>query len=1534
MAWAQVDVTPPGKITGFAAVLGEQIRLTWIAPGDDNYSGSVTGGKFLIKYSTLASSTADTAQFQIQLSSNFTPGTTQTFSLTGLMPSSTHYIWIRASDERKNWSVWSDTASGRASSFFISQTFPGLRDNSHGENAFGFSDINNDGHIDLVVSGYDGISRQNVVYKNTSGSFSVWQNLSTGLQTSAICLADVNLDARQDMFVIGSPDGVNRRFIVYRNIGGDTPFALDSEPFGSDGFISGGLAVLDFDNDGDNDIAVCGIGPIISLNNRYLRIYENKNSSFTLHPAPGLVGLSNSAIAVGNYNNDGWVDLAAIGRDISGNRRFILFKNSSGTFLLDQEPLGANVGVEFGSIAFCDYDSDGDLDLAICGTDGTNRRFILFKNDNGVFTLNQQPLGSNIGVDNGSLAFGDYNNDGWPDLVLTGRDNAGNNRFILFKNISGIFSVDQEVLGANVGVQQSSVLFGDIDNDRDLDLVVSGLPTGGISNLIRVYRNATSGYISNNPPLPPNMPSASTDTDGRLVISFTNGSDDKTPSQSLNYILKVATLPFSMNPSRYVVSPHWATPFTGNYPKPKRKAGANKILIANLANSVTYYFSVASMDSIFQKSNWSSVRSYYLADIYPPFAITDIVAQRGNNEGEIRLTWTSPADAPGNKTVSAYFIKFATYSVSNLSGDTTAWWNRAILMSNPPVPSPRGSLENIILTGLFPSTTYYFSIKSADFDRNISPIDLQTSTRNQRYNFATDIAPRTPTNVRISARDKTVTLSWNDMRGEVGYMDFDFYEIFRSSSESPYNFFSHHITTHTIFIDTRVVNGVLYHYRIRAQDKPPMILTSEFSAIVSTMPVGVPVAPSNFSGIALSTYSIKWSWRDNSSDEKNFIIRTPSKIIKQLPANSTYWIETTLNANTVYERYVEAKNHVGISSSAVAGVYTLANPPTRSNIVSVSSFSVSISWSANGNPPITRYGILRSTDSRFTSAAKLTTFDSNQTATMFLASNLLPLTSYWFKINAFNGNGIATKFDLTIGTVTLSPPAAAPLGFFGVALSTGVIKWGWQVTENATYYRVYNHGDNMLLANIEGARTTTWIEYGLSPNMRYSRYVRAGNEHGLSGFSTIASKYTLAAPPINLSIVSKTKNSITLSWQSAPGGSLKFSLQRSSDGINFTTIAAKINVLHYTDTNLAHSTTYYYRLFGFNGNGVITEPTGIISVMTDVVVDIMPPFRPTGVSGQFVGNMFVIKWGKVRYNEDLTNITDLNGYFVYRSSAIDGKYVKLTPQPLKTEEFADAAVGKIHYYVIKAVDIYSNKSLPSMILCSKSLPTTIILSEKKDLTVELPGAIPENSTINIAEVPEEKKGRVLKSFAITIQDIKTRKEITPSRGAHFNVSFNYAIGNIAGAPQFATSFNKDYAIYWFNGAQWLKLGGVVNKNNKTISIGASVLGKFQLRLTARSQFSVDKNQVYPKIITPNGDGKNDFLTIIFDGPAGIEEKVTAFIYDNFGRYVAKLDKRGLTTTSLRWDGVDDDNNVVPSGIYIYQLEAEGKIINGTVVVSR
>lgn len=57
------------------------------------------------------------------------------------------------------------------------------------------------------------------------------------------------------------------------------------------------------------------------------------------------------------------------------------------------------------------------------------------------------------------------------------------------------------------------------------------------------------------------------------------------------------------------------------------------------------------------------------------------------------------------------------------------------------------------------------------------------------------------------------------------------------------------------------------------------------------------------------------------------------------------------------------------------------------------------------------------------------------------------------------------------------------------------------------------------------------------------------------------------------------------------------------------------------------------------------------------------------------------------------------------------------------------------------------------------------------------------------------------------------------------------------------------------------------------------------------------------------------------------------IYDITGAEVADL-QPGSTEDSLIWDGRDKNGNIVHSGVYIYQIEVEGKVFNGTIVVAK
>ena len=92
------------------------------------------------------------------------------------------------------------------------------------------------------------------------------------------------------------------------------------------------------------------------------------------------------------------------------------------------------------------------------------------------------------------------------------------------------------------------------------------------------------------------------------------------------------------------------------------------------------------------------------------------------------------------------------------------------------------------------------------------------------------------------------------------------------------------------------------------------------------------------------------------------------------------------------------------------------------------------------------------------------------------------------------------------------------------------------------------------------------------------------------------------------------------------------------------------------------------------------------------------------------------------------------------------------------------------------------------------------------------------------------------------------------------------------------------------------------------------------------------NTVYPRIFTPNGDGFNDKVTFNFTNPEALA--LSGEIFDLPGAKVASLVAGMDPSSQLVWDGKDSNGRTVPGGIYLYQIEFQGKTITGTVVVAR
>jgi gliding motility-associated-like protein len=95
---------------------------------------------------------------------------------------------------------------------------------------------------------------------------------------------------------------------------------------------------------------------------------------------------------------------------------------------------------------------------------------------------------------------------------------------------------------------------------------------------------------------------------------------------------------------------------------------------------------------------------------------------------------------------------------------------------------------------------------------------------------------------------------------------------------------------------------------------------------------------------------------------------------------------------------------------------------------------------------------------------------------------------------------------------------------------------------------------------------------------------------------------------------------------------------------------------------------------------------------------------------------------------------------------------------------------------------------------------------------------------------------------------------------------------------------------------------------------------------------VNLMSVFPRIMTPNGDGYNDVTFFKFDLPITGLPMETA-IYDINGAKIAEM-KSGPDDSTLEWNGYDSDGRVVPAGVYIYSIKSGVNAVTGTVVVAR
>ena len=179
-------------------------------------------------------------------------------------------------------------------------------------------------------------------------------------------------------------------------------------------------------------------------------------------------------VAVGDFNGDGKPDLAVT--NSGSNSVSIFLGKGDGTFTLKSTFVNRSSGP--GVIVVGDFNGDGKLDLAVAEnllipTPLVPVMFRFQGNGDGTFT-HSGTVGSAANVTYSSIAVGDFNGDGIPDLAVT--DHANGTVSIFLGNGDGVFTLKSTL---TTGMWPNSVVVGDFNGDGIPDLAVANYESGG-----------------------------------------------------------------------------------------------------------------------------------------------------------------------------------------------------------------------------------------------------------------------------------------------------------------------------------------------------------------------------------------------------------------------------------------------------------------------------------------------------------------------------------------------------------------------------------------------------------------------------------------------------------------------------------------------------------------------------------------------------------------------------------------------------------------------------------------------------------------------------------------------------------------------------------------------------------------------------------------------------------------------------------------------------------------------------------------------
>ena len=469
--------------------------------------------------------------------------------------------------------------------------------------------------------------------------------------------------------------------------------------------------------------------------------------------------------------------------------------------------------------------------------------------------------------------------------------------------------------------------------------------------------------------------------------------------------------------------------------------------------------------------------------------------------------------------------------------------------------------------------------------------------------------------------------------------------------------------------------------------------------------------------------------------------------------------------------------------------------------------------------------------------------------------------------------------------------------------NAGIHSYGLQISESSDFLSFVQSPIGILYSSY------TLIEALPDDKTYYWRAKAIDIDEGItySNGSRIIHINTSNSPPASFNLVSPNNENVLkrpkLTWYASsdpdPPWTIKYTVYYSSysNFSSYQTISNLTDTSYTFTTNLTESLTYYWKV-------AVTDdyivPASVFSTETNsFYVKPVLPSAPANI--KLTDNS--ISWDSVLLDEDGASIKDFLKYKIYRSTDVKNIGTITTFVGYTTLTSTISVSG--YWTTIRAIDEFGNESANSVSV-NPDETKQILVSNGRDLLIEIPQTaqnLLENKIISITKTGN-------------IYEIKTIHSSNLSDVGNFEFT----------SPVKITFETNDDCIYWYNGIEYVALGGRIGNS---ITIQTKKLGKFYTGNIQTSKLKLIS--AFPsKIFTPNNDGINDEMNLIFAGIS--DESIDAEIFDMSGRKVADMTQKDFSW--FIWDGKDAAGKVVLPGVYIYQLKNGKYVLNGTIIVAR